>query len=144
MSYIIKRSSILPSNFIIPASLSKRYSRKWYSDFEKAKSENNQQLFYIGLAKKFVWLVNILFNKILHENEKCLYFYLKLNEFLANPIGYLRELTQLKCKNGDIFIDRSIFQSCCLDCRLQALEAAVFFLKALGPSENTVRTLIFY
>ena len=35
----------------------------------------------VGLAKKFVRLVNILLNKFLHENEKCVfYFYLKLNE----------------------------------------------------------------
>ena len=33
---------------------------------------------YTGLAKKFVWLVNMLFNKVLGENEKCVfYFYLK-------------------------------------------------------------------
>ena len=31
----------------------------------------------IGLAKKFVWLVNMLFNRVLHENEKCLLFLLK-------------------------------------------------------------------
>ena len=40
----------------------------------------------IGLAKKFVWLVNALFNKVLGENEKkkkCLIFYLKLNKFFG-------------------------------------------------------------
>ena len=31
----------------------------------------------IGLAKKFIWLVNMLFNRVLHENEKCLLFLLK-------------------------------------------------------------------
>ena len=35
----------------------------------------------LGLAKKFIWLVNTLFNKVLAENEKYVfYFYLKLNE----------------------------------------------------------------
>ena len=34
-----------------------------------------------GLAKKFVRLMNTLFNKILGENETCVfYFYLKLNK----------------------------------------------------------------
>ena len=40
----------------------------------------------IGLAKKFVWLVNILFNKMLGENENCVfYFYLKPNELFGQP-----------------------------------------------------------
>ena len=38
----------------------------------------------IGLAKKFVRLVSIWFNKFLHENEKgVFYFYLKLNELFG-------------------------------------------------------------
>ena len=33
----------------------------------------------LGLAKKFIWLVNTLFNKVLAENEKYVfYFYLKI------------------------------------------------------------------
>ena len=40
----------------------------------------------IGLAKKFVRLVNTLFSKVLHENEKCVfYFYLKPNELFGRP-----------------------------------------------------------
>ena len=41
----------------------------------------------IGLAKKFIWLVNALFNKVLGENgkkkKKGLIFYLKLNKFFG-------------------------------------------------------------
>ena len=37
----------------------------------------------IGLAKKFIQLMNTLFNKVLGENEKCIfYLYLKPNELL--------------------------------------------------------------
>lgn len=40
----------------------------------------------LGLAKKFVWLVNTLFNKVLAENEKYVfYFYLKPNEHFGQP-----------------------------------------------------------
>ena len=40
----------------------------------------------IGLAKKFVWLGNMLFNTVLGENEKCVsYFYLKWNELFGQP-----------------------------------------------------------
>ena len=39
-----------------------------------------------GLAKKFVWFVNTLFNKVLAENEKYIfYFYLKPNEHFGQP-----------------------------------------------------------
>ena len=38
----------------------------------------------IGLTKKFVRLVNTLFNKVLDENEKCVfYFHLNLNELFG-------------------------------------------------------------
>ena len=38
----------------------------------------------IGLAKKFIWLVNTLFNKVVSENAKCVfYFYLKPNELFG-------------------------------------------------------------
>ena len=48
--------------------------------------EKSNFIRYIGLAKKFVWLVNTLFNKVLHENEKrAFYFYLKLNELFGQP-----------------------------------------------------------
>ena len=40
----------------------------------------------IGLAKEFAWLMNMLFNKVLGENEKCFfYFYLNLNELSGQP-----------------------------------------------------------
>ena len=40
----------------------------------------------LGLAKKFVWFVNTLFNKVLAENEKYIfYFYLKPNEHFGQP-----------------------------------------------------------
>ena len=39
---------------------------------------------FIELAKKLVQVVNILFNTVLDENEKCVfYFYLKPNEFFG-------------------------------------------------------------
>ena len=34
----------------------------------------------IGLAKKFVWLVHMLFNKVLHENERYVLFLLKTEQ----------------------------------------------------------------
>ena len=40
----------------------------------------------LGLAKKFIWLVNTLFNKVLAENEKYVfYFYLKPNKRFDQP-----------------------------------------------------------
>ena len=40
----------------------------------------------IGLARRSVQLGNTLFNKVLCENEKCVfYYYLKLNELLGQP-----------------------------------------------------------
>ena len=40
----------------------------------------------LGLAKKFPWLVNTLFNKVLAENEKYVFcFYLKPNEHFGQP-----------------------------------------------------------
>ena len=39
------------------------------------------KVFAIGLAKKFVQLVNLLFNKVLCENEKCLLVLLKTEHY---------------------------------------------------------------
>ena len=40
----------------------------------------------IGLPEKFIRLINMLFNKVLGENEKCVfYFSLKLNELFGQP-----------------------------------------------------------
>ena len=48
----------------------------------------------IGLAKKFIQSVNTLFNKVLRENEKCIFhFYLKLNELF----GQASELVSNRC-----------------------------------------------
>ena len=47
---------------------------------------------FIGLAKKFVQLMNMLFHKVLGENEKCVfYFYLKLNELFGQPNTLISE-----------------------------------------------------
>ena len=40
----------------------------------------------IELAKKFIWLMNTLLNKVLGENEKCVIFTYNRTNFLANPI----------------------------------------------------------
>ena len=42
-------------------------------------------LLFIGLAKKFVWLMNMLLNKVLGENEKRLLIYLKPNKLFGQP-----------------------------------------------------------
>ena len=42
----------------------------------------------IGLAKKFIRLMNMLFDKVLGENEKCLLFLLKTEETFW-PTQYL-------------------------------------------------------
>ena len=45
---------------------------------------------HIGLTKNFVQLVNMLFSKVLCENEKCVfYFYLKPNELFSQPNTYV-------------------------------------------------------
>ena len=61
----------------IPGQGTKILHAKWCSQ----KNNNND----IGLAKKFIQLVNTLFNEILGENEKCdpFYFYLKPNELFG-------------------------------------------------------------
>ena len=47
---------------------------------------------HIGLAKKFVWLVNTLFHKVSRENEKCVfYFHLKPNKLFGRPNTYISE-----------------------------------------------------
>ena len=46
----------------------------------------------IGLAKKFIQLMNTLFGKVLGENEKCLLFLFK-TEWTFWPIQYLSKIS---------------------------------------------------
>ena len=51
------------------------------------------------LAKRFIQLVTMLFNKVIGEKEKCLIF--KLNELSGKPIvSILRTHTQTHTKEG--------------------------------------------
>ena len=48
--------------------------------------EIDHSIVSIELAKKFFWLMNTLFNKVLGENEKCVFYvYLKLNKLFGQP-----------------------------------------------------------
>ena len=53
----------------------------------------------IGLAKKFVLVVNTLFYKVLGENEKSVfYFYLKLNELFGQSNNIINIIQQKKAE----------------------------------------------
>ena len=71
----------------------------WISSlWKRLKVPNILPAVSIGLAQKFIRLLNTLFTEVCHENEKCFfYFYLKSNNLFSKPNWWYPQTYLVKC-----------------------------------------------